>query len=98
MMVRLTAEGLHRWNTESQEPRGDISEITVSAVGICEGAGCNNGFADIHAHLTVRWTNGAVRRWRFDPEHQEQRDWLAAHRPDLLSDWEAGDGWAWKEL
>src|SRR5262245_51162893 len=88
MIVRFTKEDLERWRVESQEPAGDLTLITVGDARICEGEGGYNGIADIHAHVTARWANGAMRREPIPLSREEQRDWLIENRPDLLADWE----------
>jgi hypothetical protein len=93
MRIRITAKDLERYRIESQEPSGALTEVTVSAAHICEGEGCYSGIADVHAHVTARWTNGAVRREPIALTRDEQREWLLANRPDLLDDWQSGDGW-----
>ena len=97
-VIRFTREDIERWEVESQEPAGEIVEATVSDIGICEGEGCHNGFADIHAHVTCRWENGAVRREHIPMNTEQQRDWLLRHRRDLYQDWLSGKGWAHGEL
>jgi len=97
-VIRFTPEDIERWEVESQEPRGDIVEVTVSEVGICEGAGCYSGLADIHPHVTCRWENGAVRREAIPLTVDEQRDWLLQHRRDLYVDWLSDKDWARGEL
>src|SRR5437899_2737155 len=93
----ITPEDFERYRIESQEPEGDLVEVTVGDLEICEGMGCYTGMADIHAHITARWSNGAKRREPISAGKDEQRRWLADHRPDLLGDWEEGHGWLWNE-
>ncbi len=93
MKIRITPEDLKRYRIESQEPAGELKLVTVSTIRICEGEGCYSGVADIHAHVTALWANGAVRRQPIPLTRDEQRDWLLENRPDLLEVWQSGDGW-----
>jgi hypothetical protein len=93
MKIHIPPEDVRRWEIESQQPEGPLTEVTVSDLCICEGMGCYSGITDIHAHVTATWANGAKRREPISMSREEQRAWLVRHRPDLLSDWEDGADW-----
>lgn len=97
MRMEVTADEIERWRIESQLPGGNLAEVTIGEIEICESMGCYSG-ADIHSHLTARWENGAKRREPIPLSADEQRAWLLAHRPDLYPDWRRGEGWAHREL
>lgn len=98
MLIHITSDEAKRWEVESRAPQGELVDITVSDIHICEGAGCYSGFADVHPHLMRRWENGAARREPIELTWSQQRDWLLEHRRDLYLNWLSGKGWAHGEL
>ena len=93
MVFYFSADDIRRWEIESQEPAGALTDVTVGDACICEGMGCYGGFADIHGHVTATWANGAKRVEPLPLGPYEQRTWLLEHRPDLIDDWEHGRDW-----
>jgi hypothetical protein len=98
MIIELAHEDIERWRIESQPPQGQLVEVTVSDIEICEGMGCYCGLADIYPHVVCRWENGAKRREPIPLPLSVQRDWLLTHRRELYPDWLSGESWAHGEL